>query len=140
MWMSLRWNESRALLPIGAVWEVRRNERPTPVPGGRADLDGVIVRRDLAVPVFDPRRWEGFFKTPPGESGHYVVIVSIEDCMDGIRAHEADIVWEVEESGAAGADCGLGPAFAERVVWSRNAAYGVLSLRHLAGVMHHGII
>jgi chemotaxis signal transduction protein len=146
MLLTLKWDEARGALPLESVWEVVRlgengDETLRSVPQVRVSLAGMLMHRSYAVPVFDPRRWKGFFEHVPEARGQYAVLIQTEDSLDGLLAQEVGILSAFERlTDFAQAETrnatGLGKRFVDSAVRGERAVWALLSVSRLARAMH----
>ncbi len=146
MLLTLKWGESRGALPLESIWEVIRlgedgDETLRSVPQMRISLAGMLMRRSYAVPVFDPRRWKGFFERVPETQGQYAVLVQTEDSLDGLLAQEVGILRAFERltdfaQAETRSATGLGKRFVDSAVRGERAVWALLSVSRLARAMH----
>jgi chemotaxis signal transduction protein len=146
MLLTLKWDEARGALPLESIWEVVRlgedgDEALRSVPQMRVSLAGMLMRRSYAVPVFDPRRWKGFFEHVPDAQGQYAVLLQTEDSLDGLLAEEVGILSAFERlTDFAQAETrnatGLGKRFVDSAVRGERAVWALLSVSRLARAMH----
>lgn len=145
MLLSLEWEGARAALPLAAVFEILEfgdAANAVVVPRARVSVRGVVMHRGYVVPVFDPRRWKGFFRSLPSGSDRYLVLVQNEDSLDGLVAERVDILRDVGPPPREGGASGIGTAFVEGEFLARRAegaeeeAWALLSLPRLAEAMH----
>ena len=145
MLLTLRWAEARGALPLESVFEVIRfggdGAALERIPRARVSIVGVLVHRGYAIPVFDPRRWKGFFQDVPTAEDRYVVLVQTEDSLDGLVVEEVDVLREFERlTGFAEAqtkrETGLGKMFMDGAVSAERATWALLSIPRLGRAMH----
>lgn len=155
MWLTLEWDKARAALPLSSVFEVlplrEGGADVVSIPRARVSVKGVLAHRGYVVPVFDPRRWKGFFNTLPVGADDYVVLVQNEDSLDGLVVGNVNILPEVELVKEGESDeekatkpensAGVGRPFVERLVRTQGAneqptAWALLSLPRLGVAMH----
>ena len=107
----------------------------------RISLAGMLMRRSYAVPVFDPRRWKGFFEHVPEAQGQYAVLLQTEDSLDGLLAQEVGILRAFERltdfaQAETRSATGLGKRFVDSAVRGERAVWALLSVSRLARAMH----
>jgi purine-binding chemotaxis protein CheW len=93
-------------LPIRAVQEVIRFQRPRAVSSSDATLLGVINLRGRIVPVHDVRDQLGIAHAPlpdvelseEDDGGHKIVLVNIEDRMAGVVVDDVSEVLSIDQS------------------------------------------